>query len=131
MPVSISVGALPGAAGPRRAVSHLPEGAVDGTATVFPVEIALAALDEIRLRAGFSANAEIIMDERADVLLLPERVVTFEGETAWVEVPGPGGAREKRTVRTGLSDAIRVEVLRPGGGRRGPGEAAAHRGGRG
>lgn len=111
MPVSISVGALPGAAVPGELSRISLKAKVDGTATVFPVEIALAALDEVRLRAGFSANAEIIMDERADVLVLPERVVTFEGETAWVEIPGPGGAREKRTVRTGLSDAIQVEIL--------------------
>jgi HlyD family secretion protein len=111
MPVSISVGALPGAAVPGELSRISLKARVDGSATVFPVEITLAAMEEIRLRAGFSANAEIIMDERVDVLLLPERVVTFEGDSAWVEVPGPGGARERRAVRTGLSDAIRVEVV--------------------
>jgi HlyD family secretion protein len=111
MPVSISVGALPGAAVQGELLRISLKARVDGTATVFPVEIALAALEEVRLRAGFSANADIIVDERADVLVLPERVVTFKGDTAWVEVPGAGGARDRRVIRTGLSDAIRVEVL--------------------
>jgi HlyD family secretion protein len=111
MPVSIGVGALP-AATVRGELSRISlKARQDGTATVFPVEIGLVALEEIRLRAGFSANAEIIMDERIDVLVLPERVVTFEGDTAWVEVAGANGARERRTIRTGLSDAIRVEVV--------------------
>jgi HlyD family secretion protein len=111
MPVSITVGALPGDAVPGELSRISLKARVDGTATVFPVEILLATLGEIRLRAGFSANADIIMDERADVLLLPERVVTFEGDSAWVEVPAAGGGREKRSIRTGLSDAIRVEIL--------------------
>ncbi len=110
LPVAISIGALPGASVPGELSRISLKARADGTATVFPVEIGLMPLDEIRLRAGFSANAEIIMDERVDVLVLPERVVTFEGDSSWVEVPGPGGAREKRAIRTGLSDAIRVEV---------------------
>ncbi len=111
MPVTISVGALPG---------HTVQGVLsrislkartEESATVFPVEIAIEAPEEIRLRAGFSANADILMEERRDVLVIPERVVTFEGDSAWVEVPGRGDAREKRVIRTGLSDAIQVEVV--------------------
>jgi HlyD family secretion protein len=110
MPVSISIGALPG---------HTVEGVLsrislkartEEGATVFPVEIAIETPEEIQLRAGFSANADILMEARRDVLILPERVVTFEADSAWVEVPGPGDARERRVIRTGLSDAINVEV---------------------
>jgi HlyD family secretion protein len=111
LPVTVSVGALPGASVPGALSRISLKARVDGTATVFPVEIVLAAMEEVRLRAGFSANADIIMDERIDVLVLPERVVTFEGDSAWVEVPGPGGSRERRTIRTGLSDAIQVEIV--------------------
>jgi HlyD family secretion protein len=111
MPVTISVGALPGTTVSGELSRISLKARVDGSATVFPVEITLASMDEIRLRAGFSANADIIMNERADVLLVPERVVTFEGDSAWVELPGAGGGRERRTIRTGLSDAIRIEVL--------------------
>jgi HlyD family secretion protein len=111
MPVTISVGALPGASVPGELSRISLKARTDGTATIFPVEIGLMAIEEIQLRAGFSANADIIMDERVDVLIVPERVVTFEGDSAWVEVPGPGGARERRSIRTGLSDAIQVEVV--------------------
>ncbi len=111
MPVSISVGALPG---------HIVDGFLsrislkartEESATVFPVEIGIEVPAEIQLRAGFSANADILMEERVDVLVIPERVVTFEGDSAWVEVPGAGESRVRRTIRTGLSDAITVEVL--------------------
>ncbi|MEJ2678631.1 MAG: efflux RND transporter periplasmic adaptor subunit, partial [Gemmatimonadota bacterium] len=81
------------------------------SATVFPVEIAIDAPKEIRLRAGFSANANIIVDERHDVLVVPERVVTFEGDSAWGNVRTGEGTSEKRAIVTGLSDAINTEVL--------------------
>lgn len=111
MPVSVSVGALPGTsvAGTLSRISL--KARTEEAATVFPVEIEIHAPDSVRLRAGFSANADIIMEERQDVLVIPERVVTFEGDSAWVELPGPGDTREKRVIDTGLSDAIQVEVV--------------------
>lgn len=111
MPVEISVGALPGAQVRGTLIRISLKARTQDNATVFPVEIALQPSEEVRLRAGFSANADILLEERRDVLVIPERVVTFEGDSAWVEVPGPAGSRERRSVRTGLSDAILVEVL--------------------
>lgn len=111
MPVTISVGALPG---------HTVQGILsrislkaqtEESATVFPVEIAIEVPEEVQLRAGFSANADILMEERRNVLVLPERVVHYDADSAWVELPGPGETRERQVIRTGLSDAINVEVL--------------------
>jgi HlyD family secretion protein len=65
----------------------------------------------VTLRAGLSANADVIIQKREGVLVIPERVVTFEGDGAWVQVARADGTSEKRVVRTGLSDAIQVEVL--------------------
>ena len=49
--------------------------------------------------------------EKKDVLLLPERLVTFEDGKATVEVPGAGEAPPvKREIKVGLSDGINVEV---------------------
>lgn len=111
MPVTVSVGALPGTS-VEGTVSRISlKARTEESATVFPVEIEILAPDSVQLRAGFSANADIIMEERRDVLVIPERVVTFEGDSAWVEMPGPGETRVKRVIETGLSDAIQVEVV--------------------
>ena len=94
------------------------------SATTFPIEIALDPVEDVTLRAGLSANAEVIIQRRKRVLLLPERVVTFEDGEAWVNVLRADGTAEKRAIRTGLSDAIQVEVLAgPEGGGEGAGEA--------
>ena len=111
MPVTISVGALPGITVEGTLSRISLKARTEETATVFPVEIEIPGVADVRLRAGFSANADIIIEQREDVLVIPERVVTFDGDTAWVELPGPGEERERRRIRTGLSDAIQVEVL--------------------
>jgi len=79
--------------------------------TVFPVEITLEETNGTVLRAGYSANAYIVIEKREDVLVIPERVVTFSGDTAWVTVQLGSGQTERRVIETGLSDAINIEVV--------------------
>lgn len=110
MPVEIKIGALPNALvrGTVRRISL--KAKKEENATTFPVEIALTETSGATLRAGLSANAEIIIQRRDRVLTVPERVVTFAGDTAWVNVRRADGTAEKRVIRTGLSDAVQVEV---------------------
>ena len=65
------------------------------------------------LRAGYSANAEIVVQSRKNVLLLPERLVSFADGQASVEVPGPSEEDPpvKKDVEVGLSDALNIEVV--------------------
>jgi HlyD family secretion protein len=80
-------------------------------ATVFPIEILIPKASNTMLRAGYSANAHIIIRRKDGVLTVPERVVTFRNDSAFVRVArGPAGSEERRIV-TGLSDAINVEVV--------------------
>ncbi len=63
------------------------------------------------LRAGYSANADIVVKEKKDVLLGPERLVKFEGGKATVEIPGEMGKEPvKKEIKYGLSDGMNVEV---------------------
>jgi HlyD family secretion protein len=112
MPVTIKIGALPDA----KVTGHVSRISLkakkEESATTFPVEITLDRASDVTLRAGLSANAEVIIRERKGVITLPERVVNFEKDgTGWVMVQKADGTAEKRAIRTGLSDAIQVEVL--------------------
>jgi len=78
-------------------------------ATVFPIEILLPGSRETLLRAGYSANANIIIRKKEDVLTIPERVVTFRNDSSFVSIPTESGSEEK-LIGTGLSDAISIEV---------------------
>jgi len=65
------------------------------------------------LKANMSANAEIILEEKKGVLLLPESAVLYDKERkASVEVPdekAPQG-RRKVAVRTGISNGVKTEL---------------------
>jgi HlyD family secretion protein len=111
MPVDIKVGALPSdtVRGTLARISLKAEKREN--ATVFPIEISIPAVDNITLRAGYSANANIIIQRKEDVLMIPERVVTFRNDSAFVDIPSTADTSVSRFIRTGLSDAINVEVL--------------------
>jgi len=80
-------------------------------ATVFPIEILIPGARNTTLRAGYSANANIIINKKVDVLTIPERLVTFRNDSAFVKVPA-GLSQEERLITTGLSDAINIEVVK-------------------
>jgi HlyD family secretion protein len=80
-------------------------------ATVFPIEISVPRAKNTTLRAGYSANASIIIQKKDSVVTIPERVVTFRNDSAFVKMALGPGKEEERRIKTGLSDAIRVEIL--------------------
>ena len=77
----------------------------------FPVEIEITDLGGAVLRAGYSASAEITVRRADDVLLIPERLITYTGDTVTVMVQNAAGAAERRVITTGVSDAVNVQVL--------------------
>jgi HlyD family secretion protein len=79
-------------------------------ATVFPIEISVPRASNTVLRAGYSANAHIIIQKKDSVLSIPERVVTFRNDSAFVRVSLGPNRDEERVVKTGLSDAITIEI---------------------
>ncbi len=111
MKVELKVGALPNdkVSGMLNKISLKAE--KKENATVFPIEIAIPKASNTVLRAGYSANANIIIQQKDSVLLIPERAVTFRNDSAFVRIPeGPDQSREV-VITTGLSDAINVEVV--------------------
>jgi HlyD family secretion protein len=80
-------------------------------ATVFPIEVTIPVNSNSVLRAGYSANVNIIIQKKDSVLTIPERTVTFRNDSAFVRVVLGPERVEERWIRTGLSDAINIEVL--------------------
>jgi HlyD family secretion protein len=111
MPARIKIGALPDARVDGVVSKIAPKSKTAEGATLFDVEIELTPGTGVVLRAGYSANADIVVREKGDVLLIPERLVSFADGKATVEVPGaPGGDPVKRPIKVGLSDGMSVEV---------------------
>src|SRR5918912_905671 len=90
MPARIKVGALPTDVVTGHVSRIAPQAQQKEGATLFDVEVELDKTNKITLRAGYSANADVIIREKKDVLVVPERLVTFEdgGKKTTVELPG-------------------------------------------
>ena len=115
MPARIKVGALPTDVVTGKVQRIAPQAQQKEGATLFDVEIELDPGQKITLRAGYSANADVIIREKKDVLVLPERLVAFEdgGKKTTVELPSadPKAEPKKVEIKTGISDGLNVEIV--------------------
>ncbi len=110
MTAEIQIGALPDARIPSRVDRIFPKAKKEGNATLFDIWIVITDAPGVTLRAGFSATANILIRERKQVVLLPERLILFEDGKRFVEAPD-GEKTKKVEVKTGLSDGLNIEVL--------------------
>jgi HlyD family secretion protein len=89
-----------------------PKGITENGAIQFLIRASINKDNNSFLRAGYSANADIILDKKEKVMAIPESVLQFEKEKTFVEVETKNQTFEKRFIKTGLSDGINIEVLK-------------------
>ncbi len=112
MPLLLTVGAIEDLEFDATLEFISPKGEDEEGTVKFEVRAAVKPTEDVFLRAGYSANADIILDRRKEVLAIQERDVLYEGDTAYVELQVGERQFEKRQVELGLSDGIQVEVLK-------------------
>ncbi|MFC2076497.1 efflux RND transporter periplasmic adaptor subunit [candidate division KSB1 bacterium] len=111
MPAEIKIGALPDTSLHGKLLMLSPQSRKVENAIVFDVEVSVEQNPDITLRSGYSANAEVIVNRRDSVLVLPERVIEFRNDSTFIKIPGPEEEPEEKFIETGLSDGINIEVL--------------------
>ena len=89
-----------------------PKGTENNGAMMFEIKGAAVIPDSVTIRAGYSANAEIVLERRAAVLSIPEYAVSFEGDSSFVQLltDTVENTYTRQPVITGLSDGINIEV---------------------
>ena len=90
-----------------------PIGVEKDNVTTFEVEVSIDNPGQ-ELKANMSANAEIVLEEHADALIVPEAAITYDASRqATVDVADPGAPEGRRRVpvRTGIGNGTRTEVL--------------------
>lgn len=112
MQAEIKIGALPGNVVYGEVSRISLKAKQQDNATVFPVEITITDMNGAILRAGYSANADIIIERVLNAVTIPERVITMRDGKSLIEVPGnEPGSRIEKEIEVGLSDAITIAVL--------------------
>lgn len=89
-----------------------PKGEMVDGAIQFELRAALELGPEDFLRAGYSANADIVLNQRKQVLSISEALLSFDDKKPYIEVEVAPKKFEKREVTLGLSDGIHVEVIK-------------------
>ncbi|NRB61680.1 MAG: efflux RND transporter periplasmic adaptor subunit [Saprospiraceae bacterium] len=111
MPLVLTVGAIDDITFDANLEYISPKG-VDASGTVtFEVRAAVVNDRSTFLRAGYSANADIIIDQRQQVVTVNERDVIYENDDTFLEVEKGERQFDKVPVKLGLSDGIFVEVV--------------------
>ena len=115
LPMNVVIGALQNKSFPGRVTMIAPKGKEENGTIKFPIEGDVFNKTNEYIRAGFSANGEIILSSQKNALLLDESLIQYEKikdkDNSFVEVKQPDGKFKKVNVKLGASDGINVQIL--------------------
>jgi len=110
MPLILQIGAIEDIRF-EAVLEHIsPKGVEENGAIQFEIKADVVLKSDEFIRAGYSANADIVLARVDSVMAVPESVVQFDGDTAFVEIETNPQVFEKRIIELGLSDGINIEI---------------------
>ena len=118
IPMKITIGALQDLSFDASLEYISPKATESNGANQFEIKAAVVipadSTSSRTLRAGYSANAEIVLAQASQVLSVPESAIEFEGDSTFVYVlSGTVDGKpsyQRRSVTTGLSDGVNIEI---------------------
>ena len=113
MPLKISLGAVEDKELDAQLRFIAPKGIEEAGAVQFKIEGDVEVGDEFLVRAGYSANASLVLERKENILVIPEALLQFDRTTEkpYVEVETGEQQFERRDIEVGISDGINIEVL--------------------
>ncbi|MGJ8745067.1 efflux RND transporter periplasmic adaptor subunit [Polaribacter sp.] len=111
--IEISLGAIENKKFPAVLNFIAPKGTEEAGAVQFKIKADVLLDDEYFIRAGYSANAEIVLEKKDSVLSIKESLLQFDRKTEkpFVEVKNAEGKFDKKDIKLGTSDGVNVEIL--------------------
>ncbi len=115
-PLKISLGAVEGKELNAKLRFIAPKGVEETGAVQFKIEGDVEVNDSIFIRAGYSANASMVLEKKDSVMVIPEALLQFDKKTdkPYVEV-AIGSTEdqkfERKDVEIGISDGVNVEIV--------------------
>lgn len=113
-PMTVTIGALPDLSLDAVIEYISPKSASTSGANTFEIKGAVNVPEGVELRSGYSANAAVSLQKVENVVAVPESVVEFSGDSAYVYVltDSAAGRYQRTPVVTGLSDGINIEIIK-------------------
>jgi HlyD family secretion protein len=113
MPIELEIGAIEKDKFDAVLKYISPKGKEENGAIQFEIKADVKLKEDQFIRAGYSANANIVLERKDSVMVIPEGMLQFNNDSAFVEVlkNADEAIYEKRNVKTGLSDGINIEIV--------------------
>ncbi|MBO7074347.1 MAG: efflux RND transporter periplasmic adaptor subunit [Bacteroidales bacterium] len=105
MPMKITIGAMNDKTFDAELEYIAPKGTSENGAVFFQMKARMIIPDDITLRAGYSANGEIIIEQAVDAVTVPESCIIYSNDSTFVYKNDM-----KTPVKTGLSDGINIVI---------------------
>ncbi len=113
MPIELEIGAIDKEKFNAVLEYISPKGVEENGAIQFEIKANVQLKEGQFIRAGYSANANIVLEKKDSVMVIPEGMLQFDNDSSFVEI-NTGSTEEpvyeKRMVKTGLSDGINIEI---------------------
>jgi len=112
MPLKISLGAVEGEELDAKLKFIAPKGVEETGAVQFKIEGDVEVKEGVFIRAGYSANASLVLEKKDSVLVIPEALLQFDKKTdkPYVEVSTGEQEFERKDIEIGISDGVNVEI---------------------
>ena len=113
MPLEVNLGAIEDQSLEAKLKFIAPKGNEELGAVQFIIEADLFLNDSIFVRAGYSANASLVLERKDSVMAIPESLLQFDRKTEkpYVEVSIGEQEFERRDIEIGISDGVNVEII--------------------
>ncbi len=113
MPLEVNLGAIEDQSLEAKLKFIAPKGNEEQGAVQFIIEADLFLNDSIFIRAGYSANASLVLERKDSIMAIPESLLQFDRETEkpYVEISIGEQTFEKRDIEIGISDGVNVEII--------------------
>jgi RND family efflux transporter MFP subunit len=116
----VTFDALPGLSFPAKITRIAPKGAIQQGVVTYQVTVELTSIEPVKdpsantssitLKEGFSAVATIPVQEKNNILVVPSKAISHQGQNYVVQVQ-TGTTPETRIVKTGITDYQNTEII--------------------
>ena len=111
--LKITLGALEGVELDAKLKFIAPKGLEETGAVQFKIEGDVDVKGDVFIRAGYSANAAIVLEKKEDILVISEALLQFDKKTSkpFVELSVGDQKWERKDIETGISDGVNIEIV--------------------
>ena len=113
MPLEVNLGAVEDKSLKAKLKFIAPKGNEEQGAVQFKIEADLFLNDSIFVRAGYSANASLVLERKDSVMAISESLLQFDTKTEepYVEIEVGDQKFERKDIKIGISDGVNVEII--------------------